>query len=205
VAAGGVDRYEPPPSPLIGSVGGSVVALYTRPGDQYGFPMDTDKVSRHCLGAEEGRSGSPIAFYLDPASGAPVYRQLVQQVERALLRGYLREGDQLPLIREVTTSLAVNPDTVQKAYRELETRGIAVGRRGRGTFVTAAPALPNVREIAGLRSRLLGWLSDARTAGLTDDMAAALFSAVLRDHAGGPGAPAASQPESDEVAAEGIA
>ncbi len=134
------------------------------------------------MGAEDDGPSSPIAFYLDPASGAPVYRQLVQQVERALLLGYLVEGDQLPRIRDVTASLAVNPDTVQKAYRELETRGIAAGRRGRGTFVVAAPAVPNIKEIAGLRGRLLGWLDDAKAAGLTADMASALFSAALRDH-----------------------
>lgn len=125
---------------------------------------------------------SPIAFYLDPASGAPVYRQLVQQVERALLLGYLRVGDQLPRIREVTAGLAVNPDTVQKAYRELETRGIAQGRRGRGTFVVAAPDLPNIKEIARLRQRLAGWIADAETVGLTEDMVAALFNAATRDH-----------------------
>jgi GntR family transcriptional regulator len=148
--------------------------------------MYTNKVSQPGWGAEDDEPGSPIAFYLDQASGAPVYRQLVQQVERALLLGYLREGDQLPRIREVTASLAVNPDTVQKAYRELETRGIAAGRRGRGTFVVAAPALPNIKEVAHLRGRLLGWLDDAKSAGLTEDMASALFSAALRDHGWAP-------------------
>jgi GntR family transcriptional regulator len=144
--------------------------------------MDTDKLSARLGSAEEAEaSASPIAFYLDPASGAPVYRQLVQQVERALLLGYLREGDQLPRIRDVTAGLAVNPDTVQKAYRELETRGIAQGRRGRGTFVVAAPDLPNIKEIARLRQRLADWLADAEATGLTEDMAAALFTAAARD------------------------
>jgi GntR family transcriptional regulator len=144
--------------------------------------METDKVSRAGGEHGEGEPDSPIAFYLDPASGAPVYRQLVQQVERALLLGYLREGDRLPRIREVTATLAVNPDTVQKAYRELETRGVAEGRRGRGTFVVGAPDLPNVKEIERLRRRLLGWLADAEAAGLTEDMTAAMFSAASRDH-----------------------
>jgi GntR family transcriptional regulator len=144
--------------------------------------METDKVSRPGREHAEGEPGSPIAFYLDSASGAPVYRQLVQQVERALLLGYLREGDQLPRIREATATLAVNPDTVQKAYRELETRGIAEGRRGRGTFVVGAPDLPNIKEIERLRQRLLGWLADAEATGLTEDMTAAVFSAASRDH-----------------------
>jgi GntR family transcriptional regulator len=144
--------------------------------------METDKVSRPGRGHAEDEQVSPIAFYLDPASGAPVYRQLVQQVERALLLGYLREGDQLPRIREVTATLAVNPDTVQKAYRELETRGIAEGRRGRGTFVVGAPDLPDIKKIERLRQRLLGWLADAEATGLTEDMTAAVFSAASRDH-----------------------
>jgi len=143
--------------------------------------MNTGKESHGAWGTAGDEADPPIAFYLDPASGAPVYRQLVQQVERALLLGYLCEGDQLPRIREVTASLAVNPDTVQKAYRELEMRGIAEGRRGRGTFVVAAPDLPNLKEIARLRQRLADWLADARAAGLGEDMTAALFSAASRD------------------------
>jgi GntR family transcriptional regulator len=148
--------------------------------------MDTSEVSQGGWGPSGGEPEPPIAFYLDPSSGAPVYRQLIQQVERALLLGYLREGDQLPLIREVTASLAVNPDTVQKAYRELEVRGIAEGRRGRGTFVVAAPDLPNLKEIARLRQRLADWLTDARAAGLGADMTAALFSAASRDEKNAP-------------------
>jgi GntR family transcriptional regulator len=146
--------------------------------------MDTIKGPQERGGPAGVEPDSPIAFYLDPASGAPVYRQLVQQVERALLLGYLREGDQLPRIREVTAGLAVNPDTVQKAYRELEMRGIAEGRRGRGTFVVAVPDLPNLKEIARLRQRLADWLADAWAAGLSEDLTAALFSAASRDQNG---------------------
>src|SRR5580658_8597799 len=80
---------------------------------------------------EEGRgSGSLIEFRLDPASGVPTYMQLVQQVEHALRLGYLEPGDQLPKVRDVVASLAINPNTVLKAYRELETKGLAVGRPG---------------------------------------------------------------------------
>ena len=159
-------------------------SLYSTRQVQYGFTIDTGKESRGEWGPAGVGPDSAIAFYLDPASGAPVYRQLVQQVERALLLGYLREGDQLPRIREVTAGLAVNPDTVQKAYRELETRGIAEGRRGRGTFVVAVPDLPNLKEIARLRQRLADWLADARAAGLSEDLTAALFSAASRDRNG---------------------
>ncbi len=80
-------------------------------------------------------SGSPIEFRLDAASGVPTYLQLVQQVEHALRLGYLEPGDQLPKVRDVVASLAINPNTVLKAYRELETKGLAAGRPGQGTFV----------------------------------------------------------------------
>ena len=78
---------------------------------------------------------SPMLFRLDPGSGVPTYLQLVQQVEQALLLGYLTPGDQLPKVRDVVTDLAINPNTVLKAYRELEHKGLAAGRPGQGTFI----------------------------------------------------------------------
>src|ERR1700683_574139 len=80
---------------------------------------------------------SPIEFRLDPASGVPTSLQLVQQVEHALRLGYLKPGDQLPKVRDVVASLAINPNTVLKAYRELETKGLTAGRPGQGTFLQA--------------------------------------------------------------------
>src|SRR6266571_2798430 len=80
---------------------------------------------------------SPIEFRLDPNSGVPTYLQIVQQVEQALRLGYLVKGDQLPKVREVVASLAINPNTVLKAYRELEHKGLAAGRPGQGTFIEA--------------------------------------------------------------------
>src|SRR5271154_1591234 len=85
----------------------------------------------------ESVPGSPIEFRLDPASGVPTYLQLVHQVEHALRLGYLAPGDQLPEVRDVVASLAINPNTVSKAYRELEIKGLIVGRRGQGMFVEA--------------------------------------------------------------------
>jgi GntR family transcriptional regulator len=133
-------------------------------------------------GAGDGAEAtSPITFRLDPASGVPTYLQLVHQVEQALRLGYLTQGDQLPRIKDVVGSLAINPNTVLKAYRELEHRQIAAGRPGQGTFVQAAPEVVPLAEMAGLRSSLLGWLRTAEGAGLDADGIAALFSAVLRD------------------------
>ena len=124
---------------------------------------------------------SPIDFRLDPASGVPTYLQLVQQVEHALRLGYLKPGDQLPKVRDVVAALAINPNTVLKAYKELETKGLAAGRPGQGTFVQAALSQVALPELSGLRRSLLGWLADADTAGLDEDGVVALFTSVLRD------------------------
>src|SRR6202142_2154440 len=90
-----------------------------------------------------GAQVSPIEFRLDPASGVPTYLQLVHQVEHALRLGYLKPGDQLPKVRDVVASLAINPNTVSKAYRELETKGLIVGRPGQGRARSSWP--PSVR------------------------------------------------------------
>ena len=110
-----------------------------------------------------------ITFRLDGASGVPTYLQLVQQVRYAVTTGLLAEGDQLPTVKEVVAALAVNPNTVLKAYRELEHQGLAFGRPGVGTFVRHDGKQPDRRDLAVLRSRLAKWLADARRAGLDDD------------------------------------
>ena len=127
------------------------------------------------------RSGSPIEFRLDAASGVPTYLQLVQQVEHALRLGYLKPGDQLPKVRDVVASLAINPNTVLKAYRELETKGLAAGRPGQGTFIEATLSQVALPELATLRRSLLVWLATADGAGLDEDGIVALFSSALRD------------------------
>ena len=126
-------------------------------------------------------SASPIEFRLDAASGVPTYLQLVQQVEHALRLGYLKPGDQLPKVRDVVASLAINPNTVLKAYRDLEGKGLAAGRPGQGTFVQAALSQIALPELAALRKALLGWLAAADTAGLDENGMVALFTSALRD------------------------
>jgi GntR family transcriptional regulator len=128
-----------------------------------------------------GGPASPIEFRLDAASGVPTYLQLVQQVEHALRLGYLKPGDQLPKVRDVVASLAINPNTVLKAYRELETKGLTAGRPGQGTFILAALSQIALHELTGLRRSLLSWLAAADAAGLDEDGIAALFTSVLRD------------------------
>jgi GntR family transcriptional regulator len=124
---------------------------------------------------------SPIQFRLDPASGVPTYLQLVHQVERALRLGYLKPGDQLPKIRDVVAELAINPNTVLKAYRDLEVKGLAAGRPGQGTFVQATLSQVALPELAALHKSLLGWLTTAGAAGLDEDGIVALFTSALRD------------------------
>jgi GntR family transcriptional regulator len=124
---------------------------------------------------------SPIEFRLDAASGVPTYLQLVHQVEHALRLGYLKPGDQLPKVRDVVASLAINPNTVSKAYRELETKGLIVGRPGQGTFILATLSPVALPELTGLRRSLRGWLAKADTAGLDETGIVALVASELRD------------------------
>src|SRR6201985_2844648 len=120
-------------------------------------------------GAGEGtvprRPASPIEFRLDAAPGVPPYLQLVQQVEHALRLGYLKPGDQLPKVRDVVAALAINPNTVLKAYKELEGKGLAAGRPGQGTFVQATLSQVALPELAGLRRTLITWLTSAQQTG----------------------------------------
>jgi DNA-binding transcriptional regulator YhcF (GntR family) len=125
--------------------------------------------------------GSPVEFRLDAASGVPTYLQLVHQVEHALRLGYLTLGDQLPKVRDVVASLAINPNTVLKAYKELELKGLAAGRPGQGTFIQATLSQVALPELAALRRSLSGWLAAAYEAGLDEDGMVALFTSVLRD------------------------
>jgi GntR family transcriptional regulator len=111
----------------------------------------------------------------------PTYLQLVHQVENALRLGYLEVGDQLPKVRDVVASLAINPNTVSKAYRELETKGLIVGRPGQGTFIEATLNQVALPELTTLRRSLVGWVAAADAAGLDEDGIAALVASVLRD------------------------
>jgi GntR family transcriptional regulator len=127
------------------------------------------------------RPTSPIEFRLDLASGVPTYLQLVQQVEHALRLGYLVPGDQLPKVRDVVANLAINPNTVMKAYKELETKGLVVGRPGQGTFIGATLKQVVLPELTELRRSLVSWVAAADAAGLDDGAISALVANVLRD------------------------
>lgn len=111
----------------------------------------------------------------------PTYLQLVHQVEHALRLGYLVPGSQLPKVRDVVASLAINPNTVLKAYKELETKGLTVGRPGQGTFIKATLGRVALPELAELRRALIGWVATANDAGLDESGIVALVTSVLRD------------------------
>jgi len=120
-------------------------------------------------------------FRLDGSLGVPPYLQLVHQVRQSLLLGYLRAGDRLPTVKEVAVDLAINPNTVVKAYRQLEHEGLAAGRPGQGTFITGTLASPAVAVSQVLRGSLEKWFRDAAEAGLSDEAITALIAAVRHD------------------------
>ena len=102
------------------------------------------------------RNVAPFTFRLDADSGVPVYRQLIDQVLGAVATSALRTGDQLPTVRQVAVDLAINPNTVMRAYREMEIRGILDTQQGAGTFIAEQPAPAPKEE----RERQLVQLTD---------------------------------------------
>jgi GntR family transcriptional regulator len=121
-----------------------------------------------------------LSFRLDPRSGVATYLQIVQQVEHALRLGRLEPGDQLPTVKEVVAQLAINPNTVLKAYRELERKGLVVARPGTGTFVQRRLGGDGIERHPALRRELIRWLASARHAGLDDESVLALFQDTFR-------------------------
>src|SRR6202167_351782 len=121
-----------------------------------------------------------IEFHLDARSGVAPYRQLIHQVRHALRLGLLNEGDQLPKVKDVVAGLAINPNTVLKAYRELEYEGLVAARPGIGTFVTGTLDGGPLAARGPLRRDLERWLAKARRAGLDDESIEALFASTFR-------------------------
>jgi GntR family transcriptional regulator len=122
-----------------------------------------------------------MQFHLDQQSGLPMYLQIVQQVKEALRLGLLDVGDQLPTVREVVAELAINPNTVAKAYRELEHEGLVEAQQGRGTFVSSTLIASSLEHCEVLRRALQEWLVEAQRAGIDADSIRALVSRTLRE------------------------
>ena len=124
-----------------------------------------------------------IEFRIDRRSGVTTYMQIVQQAKQAMRLGLLNPGDRLPSAREVVEATAVNPNTVLKAYRELEREGLAEGRRGMGTFVTKSlSSRATAGDDAPLRRELADWMGRARDGGLVVEDVDALYTAVRDDY-----------------------
>jgi GntR family transcriptional regulator len=121
-----------------------------------------------------------IEFHLDTRSGVSPYLQIVHQVRQALRLGLLLEGDQLPTVKDVVARLAINPNTVLKAYRELEHAGLVAARPGIGTFVIKTLSDASLAAHGPLRQDLQRWFAKARRAGLDDESIEALFQDSFR-------------------------
>ena len=134
-----------------------------------------------------------INFRVDGRAGVAPYLQIVRQVRQALRMGVLDVGDQLPSVREVVTAVAVNPNTVLKAYRDLEREGLVEARAGQGTFVRARPPGPPPGTHSRLGRSLARWVREARAAGLDEESMESLLRVTLR-------AADAADSESEEIA-----
>jgi GntR family transcriptional regulator len=130
--------------------------------------------------------GDVLEYRIDRGSGVPAYVQIVEQTERALRMGTLKIGDKLPTAKEVVAATAINPNTVLRAYRDMEQAGLVELRRGLGTFVTRSLARPGAEADSPLRAELADWTARARSAGLERADIFALVTAVLDGEGGEP-------------------
>ncbi|MFC9912995.1 GntR family transcriptional regulator [Streptomyces sp. NPDC059862] len=126
--------------------------------------------------------GDVVEYRIDRGSGVPAYVQIVEQTERALRMGTLKVGDKLPTAREVVAATAVNPNTVLRAYRDMEQAGLVELRRGLGTFVTRSLVRPAAEDDSPLRTDLTDWTARARAAGLERADILAMVTAALDAH-----------------------
>lgn len=101
-------------------------------------------------------------FHIDPSSGTPIYRQIFDQVRQAVAGGTMRPGDRLPSVRDLAVELAVNPNTIAKAYQELEREGVIETPRGRGSFISAqTPELTENERSERLRTAIDRLIAEA--------------------------------------------
>jgi GntR family transcriptional regulator len=122
-----------------------------------------------------------IEFHLDTTSGVATYLQLVQQVRQALQMGLTVPGDRLPTAQQVVARLAINPNTVLKAYRELERDGLVKARPGQGTFIVGTLPRSDPAAQARFLASMTKWLKEVRAAGLSLDDIEAIYRTALRN------------------------
>jgi GntR family transcriptional regulator len=124
-----------------------------------------------------------IDFYLDNASGVATYLQIVQQVRQAVQLGVLRPGDRLPTAQQVVSALAINPNTVLKAYRELEHEGLVHAKQGQGTFVAKTATRTDVATQTRFLASMTTWVRKAYAAGLSAEDIEAIVRTAIRNTA----------------------
>jgi GntR family transcriptional regulator len=122
-----------------------------------------------------------ITFHLNSSNGVPAYLQIVQQIKQALRMGALDVGDKLPTVKEVVAEVAINPNTVMKAYWELEHDGLVEGRQGVGTFVVRRPIGPPPEVQARLARSLRRWVETAHSEGLDDESIESMLRSTVRN------------------------
>src|SRR6187397_964820 len=121
-----------------------------------------------------------MMFRPNASSGVPIYLQLMEQVKHAIETGALRPGEQLPSIRPLAEELVVNPNTVAKAYRELEHEGVIELRQGAGAFVSdKAPTKKNADKLRAAQTTVASAIEKLRERGVTDDEIRRLVEAEL--------------------------
>ena len=121
-------------------------------------------------------------FNIDQRGATPIYQQLIQEVKEALMRGGLCAGDKMPSVRELAGQLAINPNTIQKAYQELERQGVIESLRGRGTFVCEQlETIVDVQRQAQVNAALRRVLIEAHYLGLNAERIVAMVKEQLHD------------------------
>ncbi len=124
-------------------------------------------------------------IFIDSRSGVPIYRQLIQQIENGILGGLLKPGQQLPTVREIALELTINPNTVARAYRELEQLGLLASYQGRGTFVSSSIAATDSKEKELIIKKGLNQLvKQAKQLNIHQDRLSELFGEVLNERGG---------------------
>ncbi|RAU92838.1 GntR family transcriptional regulator [Paenibacillus sp. YN15] len=117
-------------------------------------------------------------FELDLRSRRPIYEQLMDKIKEAVLYGVLKQDEQLPSVRTLSTQLTVNPNTVQKAYRELEREGYIYSLPGKGSFVSPGKAHADLSRLAEVRQELAKLMEEAARLGMTQDEILSLYQKV---------------------------
>ncbi|HHX77871.1 MAG TPA: GntR family transcriptional regulator [Firmicutes bacterium] len=127
-----------------------------------------------------------MKFFINHRSGVPIYLQLIQQIEKGMAANILIPGEQLPTVRELALELTINPNTVARAYRELEARGLITSHQGRGTFVASNIVANPAQKEKIITAQISELVREAGQLGITPARLKELFTKCLEEQKGGP-------------------